>query len=52
MKLDVDPFPMDMINFEEKRVLVRMDQVVTTEGERVVVSDHLRQRMMKPRNPK
>jgi hypothetical protein len=32
-----------MINFKEKRVLMRTDQVVTTEGKRVVVSDELRQ---------
>jgi hypothetical protein len=47
----VDPFPVDMINFEEKRVLVRIDQAATIEGKRVVVSDDLRQRMLKPKNP-
>jgi hypothetical protein len=41
MKLDVDPFPVDMINFEERRVLVRTDQVATTEGKRVAVSNDL-----------
>jgi hypothetical protein len=50
MKLDVDPFPVDMINFEEKRVLVRTNQAATTEGRRVVVSDELRQRLLKPKN--
>jgi hypothetical protein len=25
MKLDVNPFPVDMINFAEKKVLVRRD---------------------------
>jgi hypothetical protein len=34
MKLDVDPFPVDMINFEERRVLVRTDQVATTKGKK------------------
>jgi hypothetical protein len=29
MQLDVNPFPMDMINFEEKRVPVRTDQAST-----------------------
>jgi hypothetical protein len=43
MKLDVDPFPIDVINFEERRVLVRTDQATTNEGKRVVVSDELRQ---------
>jgi hypothetical protein len=51
MKLDVDPFPVDMINFEEKRVLVRTDQAAMTEGKKVVVSDELRQRMLKPKSP-
>jgi hypothetical protein len=51
MKLDIDPFLVDMIVFKEKRVLVRTDQVATTEGKRVVVSDDLRQIMLKPKNP-
>jgi hypothetical protein len=50
MKLDVDPFLMDMINFEEKKVLVRTDRANTTKGKRVVVSDDLRQGMMRSRN--
>jgi hypothetical protein len=33
MKFDVDPFSVDMINFEEKRVLVCTDQAKTTEGQ-------------------
>jgi hypothetical protein len=52
MELDVDPFPMDMINFEEKRILVRTDQAKTTEGKNVLVSDDLRTQMIRPRNPK
>jgi hypothetical protein len=32
MKLDMDSFPVDMINFEEKRILVQMDQPETTKG--------------------
>jgi hypothetical protein len=51
MKLDVDPFPVDMINFEEKRVLVCMDQADTAKGKNVVVPDEPRARMMKPKNP-
>jgi hypothetical protein len=50
-KLDVDPFPVDMINFEEKQVLVCMHQANTTKGKRVVVSDELRNRMLKPKSP-
>jgi hypothetical protein len=51
MKLDINPFPIDAINFEEKKVLVRTDQATTTAGKNVVVSDDLRIRMMKPRHP-
>jgi hypothetical protein len=51
MKLDVSPFPMDMINFEEKRILVCTDQAKTTEGKNVMVSDDLRTQMIRPRNP-
>jgi hypothetical protein len=52
MKLDVDPFPVDLINFEEKRVLMHTNQADTTRGKRVVVIDELKRRMMKPKNPK
>jgi hypothetical protein len=45
IKLDADLFPVDMINFEEKRVLV------SSKGKTVVVSDQLREHMMKPKNP-
>jgi hypothetical protein len=48
MPLDVDSFPVYMINFEGKRVLVRTDQAKTTEGKNVVVSNLLRARMVKP----
>jgi hypothetical protein len=30
MRLDVDPFPVDVINFEEKKVLMRIDQAEST----------------------
>jgi hypothetical protein len=51
MKLDVDPFSVDMINSEEKKVLICLDQANTTKGKNVVVSDELRARMIKPHNP-
>jgi hypothetical protein len=51
MKMDTDPFPVDVINFEEKKILVRSDQAVSTRGKNVVVSDQLRKCMMKPKNP-
>jgi hypothetical protein len=52
MKLDVDPFPVHMIDLEEKKILVRSDQASTTKGEYVIVSDELRNRMIVPHNPK
>jgi hypothetical protein len=51
MKLDVDPFPVDMIDFVEKKVLVRQDQAGTTRGKNVLVSDEFRLKMLKPKNP-
>jgi hypothetical protein len=47
MKLDVDPFPVNTIGFEEKAVLVRTNQAATTKGKNVIVSDELRNRMIK-----
>jgi hypothetical protein len=52
MKLDLDPIPVAMINFEEKKVLVWTDQAGSTKGKRVVVSDELRARMVKPKSLK
>jgi hypothetical protein len=52
MKLDADTFPMDLINFEEKRVLVRTYQADSTQGKKVIMSDELRRRLMRPTNPK
>jgi hypothetical protein len=51
MKLDVNPFPVDLIDFGEKKVLVRSDKAKTMTGKNVVVSDDLRVRMMKLRQP-
>jgi hypothetical protein len=41
MKLDVDPFPanINMIDFKEKRVLVQTNQVGSTKGKNVIISD-------------
>jgi hypothetical protein len=49
--LDLDPFPVDLINFEEKKVLMCIDQAESTKGKNMLVSDQLRLRMMKPNNP-
>jgi hypothetical protein len=53
MKLDTDLFPtnVNLINFEEKRVLVCTSQADMTPGKSVIVSDEPRQRMVKPRIP-
>jgi hypothetical protein len=39
------------INFDEKKILVRSDQAESTRAKNVVVSDQLRMRMMKLKNP-
>jgi hypothetical protein len=41
MKLNVDPFLVNTIGFEEKKVMVRIDQVESTKGKNVIVSDEL-----------
>jgi hypothetical protein len=48
MNLDMDPFPVGVVNLEGKKVLVRSDQVGTTMGKNVIVSDDLRNKMIKP----
>jgi hypothetical protein len=50
MKLNIDPFPIDMVELMNKKVLVRTDQAEMTKGKNVVVSDELRNRMIKPHN--
>jgi hypothetical protein len=51
MKLDTDPSPVGMVELMDKKVLMRMDQAETTKGKNVVVSDELRNWMIKPHNP-
>jgi hypothetical protein len=51
MKLDSDPFPVSMVELMDKKVLVRTDQVETTKGKNVVISDELFKQMIKPHNP-
>jgi hypothetical protein len=51
MKLDKDPFPINVIDFESKRVLVRTDQAETTKGKNVVISDDLKLKMIIPKSP-
>jgi hypothetical protein len=51
MKLDMDPFPIDMVELEQKKILVRTDQAETIKGRNVVVSDDLRTWMTKATQP-
>jgi hypothetical protein len=50
MNLDTDPFPIGMVKIEHKKILVHTDQAEMTKGKNVVVSNHLRNQMIKPHN--
>jgi hypothetical protein len=50
MKLDMDLFPIGMVEIEHKKILVRTDQAETTKGNNVVIFDDLRNRIIKPHN--
>jgi hypothetical protein len=52
MRLDGDPFPanVNLINFEEKKILVCTNQADSTRGQNVIVLDEPRARMLKPQN--
>jgi hypothetical protein len=49
-KLDTDPFPVGMVELELKKILVRTDQAKTIKGKNMIVSDDLRNQMIKPHN--
>jgi hypothetical protein len=42
MKLDIDLFPIGMVELMDKKVLVRTDLAEMTKGKNVVVSNELR----------
>jgi hypothetical protein len=42
MKLDVDPFPVNTVGVEQRKILVRSDQAEMTHGKNIVISDELR----------
>jgi hypothetical protein len=48
MKLNMDPFPIGMVELMDKKVLVRTDQAETTKGKNVVISNELRNWLIKP----
>jgi hypothetical protein len=52
MKLDMNPFPVGMVELMDKKILVRTDQAETTKGKNVVISNDLCSWMIKPHNPK
>jgi hypothetical protein len=50
MKLDIDPFPIGMIELMDKKILVHTDQAETTKGKNVVISYEIHNWMIKPYN--
>nr|AAX96785.1 retrotransposon protein, putative, unclassified [Oryza sativa Japonica Group]ABA92547.1 retrotransposon protein, putative, unclassified [Oryza sativa Japonica Group] len=50
MKLDHDPFPVNTINFNDKKVLIRPEQAECTKEKGVVIGES-RPKMMVPKNP-
>jgi hypothetical protein len=50
MKLDIDLFPVDMVELMNKKVSMCMDQAETAKGKNVVIFDELHNRMIKPHN--
>jgi hypothetical protein len=50
MKLNTNPFPIGMVELEHKKILVSTDQAETTKGKNVVISDGLRNWMIKLHN--
>jgi hypothetical protein len=51
MNHDVNPFPVDMTNSKEKKILVRTSQATTTKWKNIIVSNEPRARMIKPQQP-
>src|SRR5512144_3307452 len=50
MKLDHDPFPMNTINFNDKKVLIRLEQAESTKGKGVIIGEP-RPKMIVPKKP-
>jgi uridine kinase len=50
MKLNTDSFLISMVKLMDKKVLVHTDQTEMTKGKNMVVSDELRNRMIKAHN--
>jgi hypothetical protein len=54
MKLDKEPFPvnMNMVELDEKKVLVQPSQAESTKGKNVVIGEERPPRMIKPKSLK
>jgi hypothetical protein len=50
MKLNMDTFPVGIVELKHKKILVHMDHAKMTKGKNVVVSENLHNRMIKPHN--
>jgi hypothetical protein len=50
MKLDIDPFPINVIDFTNKKMLIRSDQTESAIGKNVLIDDNAPPRMIKPKN--
>ena len=51
MKLDSDPFLVNMVNFERKKVLVWPSQAESTKGKDVIIGeDNVKPKMIKPKD--
>jgi hypothetical protein len=50
MKLNMDTFPIGIVELKHKKILVHMDHAEMTKGKNVVVSENLHNRMIKPHN--
>nr|AAM19047.1 putative retrotransposon [Oryza sativa Japonica Group] len=50
MKLDHDPFPVNTINFNDKKMLIRPEQAESTKGKGVVIGEP-RPKMIVPKKP-
>jgi hypothetical protein len=51
MQLDMNPFPVGMVELAHRKILVWSSQADTTKGKNVIVSDDFRNKMMKLHSP-
>jgi hypothetical protein len=50
-KVNINPFPIDAIDFENKKILIRSDQAESTKEKNVFIDDNAAPRMIKPKSP-